>query len=55
MFVLLETEDMNTMNVLPLKKACLMNKEHGRSIKTEEKAKVVAAGWGMYLNAALTI
>ena len=25
-----------------------------RRIKTEEKAKVVAAGWGTYLNAALT-
>ena len=26
-----------------------------RRIKTEEKAKVVAVGWGTYLNAALTI
>ena len=26
-----------------------------RRIKTEEKAKVVAAVWGTYLNAALTI
>ena len=29
---------------------------HRRRINTEEKAKVVAAaGWGTYLNAALTI
>ena len=28
---------------------------HRRGIKTEEKAKVVAVGWGAYLNAALTI
>ena len=27
---------------------------HIRSINTEEKAKVVAAGWGTNLNAALT-
>ena len=30
-----------------------MNKAHRRRINTEEEAKVVAAGWGMYLNAAL--
>ena len=28
--------------------------QHRRRINTEEKAKVVAAGWGTYLNAALT-
>ena len=27
----------------------------GRKMNTEEKAKVVAAGWGTYLNAALII
>ena len=26
-----------------------------RRIKTEENVKVVAVGWGMYLNATLTI
>ena len=29
--------------------------QHRRLISTEEKAKVVAAGWGAYVNAALTI
>ena len=28
---------------------------HRRRIKPEEKAKVVAVGWGTYLNAVLTI
>ena len=28
---------------------------HRSRIKTEEKAKVIAVGWGMYLNALLTI
>ena len=32
-----------------------MPHNHRRRIKTEEKAKVVAAVWGTYLNATLTI
>ena len=28
---------------------------HRKMIKTEEKAKVVTVGWGMYSNAALNI
>ena len=28
---------------------------HRRRLKTEEKAKVVVVGWGMYLNVKLTI
>ena len=34
---------------------CLECVNHRRTIYTEEKAKVVAAVWGMYLNGALTI